>query len=859
MISRTHTRLRLLARVAPVAILATAFPFITGLEACGLCDYETDPNCEDPTRAQVLGKVTVPEAGGELSGFQRVTGPLAKQLKDAVAERVARDPYTSRKVARIPVQSKRNQVDQAKTRVERFREGEIIVRANEPIRQRKAELARAVEIYLERNYRSDKALTVDVGPCGTETRCLLKVRDAETGKLVDLADTAEAVTVLSQWSFLKYAEKNLILQMTAQPNDEFFTLQWHYAAIDLPTAWDITLGSGDIVAAVIDTGVLVNHPDLAGRVTDHSADLIDDPGTANDGDGRDDDGDDAGDNACGSGCHSHHGSHVAGTMGADTDNGEMVAGITWEGQLLPVRVLGDGGGSLADIADGIEWSIGNSVDGVTDNPTPADVINMSLGGVGESEAMNDAINDAVQTGCIVIVAAGNDNSDATEFTPANAPDAITVASHGNTGPDRGTPAKASYSNFGSKVDIAAPGGEQAEDADGDGQGDGVLSTVEDFVTFYQGTSMAAPHVAGIAMLMKSQDRALTQEDVRTILVDTSSPDLDCPEGCGAGRVSAAAALFGIDGDLEGPRVIASPAFVRVGIGQTQTPLVFKNIGNTGTDVEFTIGGPDRDKCDIGADTSANIGADDDVVLTLNIARNEAADDRGECTVTATFSEGSSEARVVWTPDQVAAIATVDVGAVLIADDGSFTVEQIQPTTAVQNFEYKLFNLDPGTYIIIGLIDTNQDNDFEDEVDGVGIFIPEDDGDGGDACTQAECGRITVAAGDRVENADFVVAPGFEGGDDGTGGTGDGVLGDGCASSEDCGGGLYCEDSLGTGGYCSTDCQSDADCPSGGLCFSLQDATGEAYQMCLKPCASDADCRTGDGFICDVDGTCFPGS
>jgi hypothetical protein len=359
------------------------------------------------------------------------------------------------------------------------------------------------------------------------------------------------------------------------------------------------------------------------------------------------------------------------------------------------------------------------------------------------------------------------------------------------------------------------------------------------------------------MLMKSQDPSLTQEDVRTILVNTSSADLDCPEGCGAGRVSAAAALFGIEGDLEGPRVIASPAFLRVGIGQTQTPVVFKNIGSEGSDVEFTIGGADRDKCDIGAETSTNIGAGETFVLTLNIQRNPEADDRGECTVTATFSEGSSEARIVWTPDQVASIATVVVGAVRIADDNSFTVAQTDDASEVENFQYKLFNLDPGTYIIIGLIDTDQNGSFDDDVDGVGIFQPDNEGDGDDACTKAECGRVVLAAGDKIE-ANFVVAPGFEGGDDGTGGTGDGVLGDGCASSEDCGGGLYCEDSLGEGGYCSTDCQNDTDCPSGGLCFSLQDQTGEAYQMCLKPCTDDSDCRTGDGFICDVDGTCFPG-
>ena len=839
-------------RLLPLALLATTAPFLTGLDACtGLCDFETDATCEDPARAQVLGTIAVPEAGGAAFGLERIDGPLAKQLKDAVtaaraSEKAKQSPLAK---ARVPRNSKNNLVAQSKTTEERFRPGEIIVKAKEPMRERKAEIGRAIEGHL-----GDKiagGVSVEIRNCGTAWRCLAVVRNLD-GKLLDLADTADAVAVLSSAPFLAYAERNLILQMLAQPNDEFFTLQWHYAAIDLPTAWDVTLGDGDIIAAVIDTGVLVNHPDLAGRVTSHSADLIDDETTANDGDGRDDDGDDAGDNCCGDGVHSHHGSHVAGTMGADTDNGTMVSGITWEGQILPVRVLGAGGGSLADIADGIEWAVGNPVEGVTNNPTPADVINMSLGGSGESEVMNEAIADAVATGCIVIVAAGNDDIDATAFTPANAPDSITVAAHGNTGPSRSTPLKASYSNFGDRVDVAAPGGEQAEDVDGDGQGDGVLSTVDDFVTFYQGTSMAAPHVAGIAMLMKSLDPSLTQEEVRAILTSTANPDLDCPQGCGAGRVSAAAALFGIEGDLDGPRVIASPAFVRVGRGQTNTTVVFKNIGGADSNVTIGVGGPERDNCDAGV-AQGSVASNGSLLLSVNITRNAQADDRGECTITATFNEGASEARVVWTPDTIETPNTVDVGAVLI-DGDAFRVARIVQTSPVQQYQYKLFNLDPGTYLIVGLIDQNNDGDYDDEVDGVGIYTPPSGTS--DACTQAECGRIGIGAGETFADADFVVAPGF-GGDDGEqGGTGDGGLGDACAASSECGGGLYCEGSL-PGGYCSTDCSSDSDCPAGGLCFSLEDGGGALYQVCLKPCSVSGDCGRSD-YVCDADGTCFPG-
>jgi serine protease len=842
-------------RLLPLGLLAATLPLLTGLDAClGLCDYETDPQCEDPTRAQIEGTITVPEAGGaSLGDFVPVSGPLAQALKEAMTAELARSPADGvpGKI-RTPHRSDRNSVAKAKTRTERYRPSEIIVKTREPARARKADLARTIKEHLEAKFRRD--LTVEVRLCGTEHRCLVDVRHGD-GKELDLEDTAVAVTVVSELPGLVYAEKNLILQMSAQPNDEFFTLQWHYAAIDLPAAWEITVGDPNLVAAVIDTGILLNHPDLAPRLAGTGADLIDDRGVANDGNGRDNNADDPGDDACGGGCHSYHGSHVAGTMGAATDNGVMVAGITWAGRLLPVRVLGKGGGSLADIADGIEWAVGHDVDGVNRNTTPADVINMSLGGFGRSEVMNDAIASATAEGAIVIVAAGNDDTDANEFTPANAPDAITIASFGNTGARRSTPRKASYSNFGRKVDVAAPGGEQAEDIDGDGQPDGVLSTVGDFVSFYQGTSMAAPHVAGIAMLLKSVEPSLTQEDVRTLLKDSANPDLECPQGCGAGRVSAAAALFALDGGLAGPRVIANPAFARVGLGQRESGLVFKNIGNEGTSVAIAVGGADRDKCTVSS-RGGNIAARGELALTVTIERNEGGDDRGECTVTASHAGGAAEARVVWTPDKILALQTVDVGAVRVLDDGNLRVARLVTTSAVQQYRYKLFNLEPGTYIVVGLVDTNNNGSYDDPEDAVGIYLPPREGNG-TACPEATCGRVTVEAGERITGADFVVAPGFGGDDGSTGGTGNGRLGDACAQSADCGGGLYCEATL-RFGYCTTDCFSDTDCGSTGICVSLLATTGEEYQVCLKSCSVNADCRQGDGYFCDpLDNTCFP--
>ena len=344
-------------RLLPLSLaLCAGIAVIPGCDLLleGLCDFETDENCEDSTRAQVTGTITIPEAGGA-STTTKTLSPDFKALRAAVAEAARAQKKASAvdvvrplgERARVPVAGHGNDFEIQKYRVEKFRPGEVIVRAHEPIRGRKAEISRALSIWLHDD------VVVDVRLCGTEYRCLADLTDRD-GKRLDLADTADIAAKLEKMPLLKYAERNLILEKASVfPDDEFFTFQWHYNAISVPEAWDLTLGDPDIVGAVIDTGILFDHPDLADRIIG-GADLIDDADVANDGDDRDNDGDDAGDNSCGNGCHSHHGSHVAGTMGASTDNGTMVSGITWFGGLLAVRTLGEGGGSLSDIADGIE-------------------------------------------------------------------------------------------------------------------------------------------------------------------------------------------------------------------------------------------------------------------------------------------------------------------------------------------------------------------------------------------------------------------------------------------------------------------------------------------------------------------------
>lgn len=344
---------------------------------------------------------------------------------------------------------------------------------------------------------------------------------------------------------IEYAEPDRIMTKMMTPNDPRYAEQWHYfdatGGLRLPAAWDNSTGAG-IRVAVIDTGYRP-HVDLSGQFL-AGYDFISDTAVSNDGNGRDSDASDPGDavaaNACYSGSpasnSSWHGTHVAGTIAAATNNGVGVAGVAFGAKIVPVRVLGKCGGYTSDIADAIVWSSGGSVSGVPNIAARAHVINMSLGGGGACDTTTqNAINSARSRGTVVIVAAGNENQNASNASPANCSGVVTVAATTKAG------GRASYSNYGTVVDVAAPGG---------GTGGGVLSTLNsgtngpgaDTYASYQGTSMATPHVAGVAALMLAKNGALTPDQIESKLKSTARAFPATCSGCGTGIVDAAAAV-----------------------------------------------------------------------------------------------------------------------------------------------------------------------------------------------------------------------------------------------------------------------------------------------------------------------------
>lgn len=410
-------------------------------------------------------------------------------------------------------------------------------------------------------------------------------------------ETMQVIKTLRQRTDVLYAEPNYIYQTNAVPGDPLYRFQWHYPLINLPTAWDIETGAEEVTVAVIDTGVLLNHPDLQGQFSaDGGYDFIIDDANANDGEpGIDGNPDDPGDGG-GIKKSSFHGTHVAGTVAAATtfspSTGIGGAGVAPGVKVMPVRVLGQFNGTNYDVEQGVRYAAGLPNDsGIILNPSQrADVINLSLGRVGGySQMEQDLYTEVRNAGVIVVSSSGNANDNIPNY-PASYAGVISVAAVDIN------KEKAPYSSFGTAVDVAAPGGNTSVDINGDSYGDGVLSTLGDDSTappgytysFYQGTSMAAPHMAGVVALMKSVYSGLTPLDVDTLLLSGKIVE-DLGEAgrddlFGHGLINAFSAVIEAQTlaggtPADSPFLGVSPGSLSFGAVGTGATVAVSNVGN----------------------------------------------------------------------------------------------------------------------------------------------------------------------------------------------------------------------------------------------------------------------------------------
>jgi serine protease len=743
-----------------------------------------------------------------------------------------------------------------------FRAGDAIVQFKRGVHDRDS-----VARVLERMRRDvDRAVGIEkvrftVSWCAMKMFCLVKLTD-DAGYLDD-DRTAEVVAALhkARPESLVQVMRNDIYQGFRTPNDELFPQQWHYQAVNLPAAWELSIGNPDLVVAVVDSGVVHANPDLRDKLTREpnnrerfvEADFVDSAFSL-DGDGPDLDAEDPGDNLFGTaeGQDSFHGTHTSGTVGAVTNNRRGVAGVMWEAQILPVRVLGDRlQGSVADILAGLGWAVGGEFDLFPRNQRPARVVNLSLGGTATASAqqlwesvlteiLDDPEGDFGKP--VFVAAAGNSGVDARTVVPANIPRMITV------GASRLDGLRAVYSNFGPGIDLIAPGGEVNQDQDQNEVGDGIISTLGVDVGNEQGTSMAAPHVTGIAGLILAQKPDLNHDAVHNLIRDTATVRFRCNEGCGQGLADAAAALLQSGVEVQPtPRLALNAQTVVFNGGVNRQTIDVLNLGSVAAPFTVTVSRGQAERFSV-SPTSGTVPPSGAVELTLTLDRAGTTIGSTALVVTGTGEADGQQltASLVFNDNPTRdrrSVDEVEVGAFTRADSGGLVLVSKTTATRADNFAFTITGLTVGDYEIYATGDDNFDGTFDSLLESVGAYP-----------TTTEVQPVPLVDEDvPVTGVDFAIrlrdvtlTP------DGLGAAcTEATKEEDCAGVRDFAPDVGCIETF-PGGYCSRFCD-DTICGGNGRCDTL-DCGGTPCKVCLQRCVSDTQCR--DGYLCILD-TCVP--
>lgn len=611
-----------------------------------------------------------------------------------------------------------------------FVEGEILVKYSDEVKaartmnEKTAGLVEISDGSTSGGFRRLR-LAADAASSG---KAAARAQAAGSEQSTDISPTIAMIKALRRRKDVECAEPNYIRRASLAPNDEFYIHQWHYRLIGLPEAWDLTTGNSSVIVAVVDTGVAMGHPDLSGQLIG-GYDFISSVSSSMDGDGIDSNPDDPGDSPGFGIPSSFHGTHVAGTIAARTNNSTGVAGIAWNARVMPIRVLGRSGeGTDYDIAQGVRYAAGLSNDSGTVPPSRADIINMSLGGPGSSSTLTSAVIAARQAGVIVVAAAGNASTSADNYFPGSINGVVNVSAIDQSRE------LAWYSNYGSTVTVCAPGGNMNMDSDGDGLHDGVLSTLKSDTgrytyVLYDGTSMACPHVAGVVALMMAVNPDLTPLDLDQLLAGThSATSIDIVDDLGiAGRdtyygyglinarnaVRAAAAIAGSTvSDTPVLRVV--PQDLSFGMVLTSAEVTVSNVG--GGTLSVTSAGSEQSWISVWP-TSGGQGS-----YEISVSRTGLDDGVYSGKVTFASNGGSVDITVRMIVGSVTAVGgNVGTVYVLLVDPDTLEVYEQDSTDASGNYAFSFSDVYAGRYRLYAGTDLNNDSYIDDEGEAFGGY------------------------------------------------------------------------------------------------------------------------------------------
>ena len=618
-----------------------------------------------------------------------------------------------------------------------FIPGDMVVRYNDAIDIKSSSLAslsskassaglttragainREVLLSLDETRQTDSAIqTLKTSPFEKHQSVLMQNANIDAKKV----ETIRMIKALRRRSDIKYADPNYIIRPLLLPNDQYYSLQWHYSLINLPQAWDITTGSTDVIVAVIDTGVILSHPDLQGKLI-QGYDFILSTSTSRDGDGIDNNPDDPGD-LNNNGSSTFHGTHVAGTIGAATNNVTGVSGVTWSTSIMPLRALGFLGGTQYDVSQAVRYAAGLDNDSGTLPAQRADVINLSLGGGSFSQGTQDLVTEVRNQGVIIIAAAGNDNTNV-PFYPASYNGVVSVSAvdiNKN---------QASYSNFGAAIDVAAPGGDGTPDINGDGYPDLVLSTIGDDSSgstqavfgFLNGTSMASPHVAGVAALMKAVNPALSPAAFDSLL---SSGQLTEDLGLtgrddvyGHGLIDAHKAVVAAGGSPVAPNLVVNPSSLNFGAIGTTLSLTLENSGS-----DILITNTPTDNASWLTVTESDVDVNGNGTYAVSINRTALGAGTYTATITITSSANTVSVPVIMQVSNVAVPADAGFQYILLIDPVTGNALDDYKTSAINGrYSYSFDQVPAGTYLIVSGSDSNNNSFICDAGESCGAYL-----------------------------------------------------------------------------------------------------------------------------------------